>query len=133
MKVYIAILVISSLVMSFAVDAAALKPSPRPDKPNAKFPMQDGKSIYEHVCQGCHMAGGKGAKGAGIYPALASNTKLEGAGYPVVIILNGQKAMPSFGAYFDDAQVAAVVSYIRTNFGNHYSDKITADQVKLMR
>ena len=29
--------------------------------------MQDGKSIYEHVCQGCHMAGGKGAIGALVF------------------------------------------------------------------
>lgn len=98
-----------------------------------KFPMQDGKSIYEHVCQGCHMPGGKGAVGAGAYPALAQNPKLEEGGYPAAIIIQGQKAMPSFGAFFSDNQVAEVVNYIRTHFGNHYSGRVTAAEVKLMR
>jgi mono/diheme cytochrome c family protein len=97
------------------------------------FPLQDGKSIYEHLCQGCHMPGGKGAVGAGRYPALASNPRLEEPGYPVAIILNGQKAMPPLGAYFSDSQIAEVVNYIRSHFGNRYNDKVTAVQVKTMR
>ncbi len=97
------------------------------------FGMQDGKSIYERVCQGCHMPGAKGAVGAGMYPALAHNPRLEEAGYPVTIVIKGQKAMPAFGAFFDDAQVAEVVNYIRTHFGNHYNDKVTAAAVKAMR
>ena len=43
----------------------------------AMFPMQGGQAIYEGVCQGCHMPDAKGAVGAGMYPALASNPKLE--------------------------------------------------------
>jgi mono/diheme cytochrome c family protein len=97
------------------------------------FRMQDGKSIYERVCQGCHMPGAKGAVGAGLYPALARNPRLEEAGYPVGIIINGQKAMPSFGALLNDAQIAEVVAYIRTHFGNHYTGKVTAAAVKAMR
>ena len=41
--------------------------------------------------------------------------------------------MPGFGGFLDDAQVAAVVEYVRTHFGNNYTDKISADDVKLLR
>jgi len=97
------------------------------------YDFQGGKAIYTNVCQGCHMPDAKGAVGAGMYPALASNPKLETAGYPVSVIINGQKAMPPLGPYFNDTQIADVVNYIRTHFGNHYADKVTAAQVKTMR
>ena len=32
-----------------------------------------------------------------------------------------------------DEQVAAVVNYVRTHFGNHYRDAVTADNVKAVR
>ena len=100
---------------------------------NGKFIMQDGEAIFKNVCQGCHMPDAKGAVGAGAYPALAGNAKLEEAGYPVAIVVHGQKGMPPFGPFLSDAQVAAVVNYVRSHFGNHYTDKVTADQVKLQR
>ncbi|MBN8940216.1 MAG: cytochrome c [Rhizobiales bacterium] len=99
----------------------------------ARFTYQDGESIYRYVCAGCHMPEGRGAIGAGAYPKLAGNTKLEASGYPVYLVVNGQKAMPSFGNQLNDAQVAAVVNYIRTNFGNNYTDPVSADDVKAVR
>jgi mono/diheme cytochrome c family protein len=121
------------LVMPASADTAAPVPPPRAIAKTATFRMQDGKSIYERVCQGCHMPGAKGAAGAGMYPALARNPRLEEVGYPVAIIISGQKAMPSFGALLNDAQIAEVVTYIRTHFGNRYTDKVTAAVVKTMR
>ena len=101
--------------------------------PGPGFPQQGGEAIYKGVCQGCHMPDAKGAVGAGMYPALANNPKLETAGYPVSVIINGQKAMPAFGAAFDDKQIADVVNYIRTHFGNNYKDKVTPEDVKSTR
>jgi mono/diheme cytochrome c family protein len=95
--------------------------------------MQSGAEIFRAVCQGCHMPDAKGASGAGKYPALANNKNLETAGYPVAVILHGQKGMPWFDEYFTDAQVANVVNYIRTNFGNHYTDAVTPGAVKQQR
>lgn len=97
------------------------------------FKYTDGKQLYESSCQGCHQPGGVGAVGAGKYPALAGNPNLEAAGYPITLILHGQKAMPALGGYFDDAQVAAIVNYIRSNFGNHYEDQVTAQDVADLR
>lgn len=94
---------------------------------------QTGQEIYETVCISCHMAEGKGAKGAGQFPALADNMRLMAAEYPAYIVLYGQKGMPGFGNYFDDNQVASIVNYIRTHFGNEYEGNLTAEKVAEMR
>ena len=98
-----------------------------------RFTHQDGEAIYRNVCAGCHMPDGRGAIGAGAYPALARNAKLEAAGYPVLLVVNGRKAMPDFGRMLSDDQVAAVVNYIRGNFGNAYADRVSVNDVKAAR
>ena len=102
--------------------------------PPAHLPLQGGEAIYKGVCQDCHMPDAKGGKVGPIgYPALASNPKLETSGYPVSVIVHGQKAMPEFGPVFSDQQIADVVNYIRSNFGNDYKDSVTPDDVKAAR
>ena len=125
-----------------AVPARADTAGPAP-KPNAQtasisgffspFPFQGGEAIYKGVCQGCHMPDAKGAVGAGAYPALAKNENLETAAYPVSIVLKGQKAMPFFGLQLNDQQIADVVNYVRTHFGNKYRDKVKPEDVKALR
>ena len=95
--------------------------------------LQGGQSIFTGLCQGCHMPDAKGAVGAGAYPALAKDAKLQVAGYPVAVVTHGQKAMPPLGDYLNDQQVADVVNYIRGNFGNAYKDKVSAADVKAIR
>jgi len=97
------------------------------------FPYQGGEAIYKGVCQGCHMPDAKGAVGAGAYPALAKDENLETASYPITVVLKGQKAMPFFGMQLNDQQVADVVNYVRTHFGNKYRDKVKPEDVKLQR
>ncbi|GAA5084342.1 MULTISPECIES: c-type cytochrome [Paenalcaligenes] len=92
-----------------------------------------GKEIYQTVCISCHMAEGKGAKGAGQFPAFANNMRLMAAEYPAYIVLYGQKGMPGFGNYLDDDQIAAIVNYIRTSFGNDFKPDFTPEQVAKMR
>jgi mono/diheme cytochrome c family protein len=100
----------------------------------------DGRQIYEHICQGCHMADGSGAVGAGHYPALAKDPTLVSRQHMALTILKGRRNMPAFGAKhavafggppvtLTEAQIAAVINYVRTNFGNHYSDSITAAEI----
>jgi mono/diheme cytochrome c family protein len=98
-----------------------------------RFPEQTGEALYKAICQGCHMPDAKGATGAGAYPALAGNAKLGAAGYSVLVVLRGQKAMPPFGGALSDQQVAAVVNYVRSHFANDYPDEVTADDVKAAR
>jgi mono/diheme cytochrome c family protein len=94
---------------------------------------QTGPELYQHVCQGCHMPGGRGAIGAGAFPALAHNAKLAVSGYPVSMVLNGHGGMPWFNGTLSDAQIAAVVNFVRTNFGNNYTDAVTTDFVAAAR
>lgn len=109
------------------------------DKAPAKA---SGEEIYQHVCQACHMPDGRGAQGAGNYPALAENPKLASASYTATTVLLGRRNMPHFAPqndlsgleafvvmHLDDAQVAAVVNYVRSHFGNHYTDELTAADV----
>jgi mono/diheme cytochrome c family protein len=100
----------------------------------------DGKQVYEHVCQACHMADAKGAAGAGQYPALAGDSALASRQFMALTVLMGRRNMPAFGAKhaigfggpaltLSNAQIAAVVNYVRSNFGNHYKDMLTSEEV----
>jgi mono/diheme cytochrome c family protein len=97
------------------------------------FAEQDGEGLYRGICQACHMSRGEGASGAGRYPPLANNPRLESAAYPVYNVLHGRDGMPGFAHYLSDEQVAAVVNYTRTHFGNCYQDKVSADDVRKLR
>jgi mono/diheme cytochrome c family protein len=103
------------------------------DFPFGHFDEQTGEAIWQGICQGCHMPNAQGATGAGAYPRLAGDPRLASNLYPTMMVLNGQRAMPSFGGSLSDAQVAEVVNYLRTHFGNHYKDAITPEQVKALR
>jgi mono/diheme cytochrome c family protein len=100
----------------------------------------DGRVIFEQICQGCHMQNGQGAVGAGHYPALAKDRTLASRQYMALTILAGRRNMPAFGvrhavgfggpaATLSEDQIAAVINYVRTHFGNRYTDSITAAEV----
>jgi mono/diheme cytochrome c family protein len=97
------------------------------------YSQQSGEDLYKGICQGCHMPDAKGAIGAGAYPALAGNARLVAAIYPITVVINGQRAMPPFGAALSDEQIANVINYVRTHFGNHYKDPVSPAAVKTAR
>ena len=97
------------------------------------FVEMSGEELFANVCAGCHMLDATGATGAGNYPPLAQDRDLQVARYPVDIVVNGRRAMPPFGDMMNDDQIAAVVNYVRTHFGNDYRDAVTASDVKAMR
>ena len=124
----------AAVLLATALPAAAQTPNAPPIRvEKGHFTMKDGEAIYRNVCQACHMSDAMGAKGAGVYPALANDKKLAGSAYPIRAVVLGQKGMPPFGGYFDDEQVAAVVAYVRTHFGNSYAAPVTAAEVKAQR
>ena len=96
-----------------------------------RFSEQGGEALFKNVCQACHMPDGQGAPGH--YPALQRNPKLAVVGYPISVVLNGQKGMPSFGEMMNDQQIADVVRYVRTHFENNFTDKISPADVKALR
>jgi mono/diheme cytochrome c family protein len=101
--------------------------------PGYRFTETSGEALYNATCAGCHMPDGKGAQGAGHYPALADNPAVEAAPYVILNVLHGRKAMPSFGDEMNDDQVAAVVNYTRTHFGNRFAGDVTPNQVRSLR
>ena len=104
------------------------------------FSTTDGEQIFRHICQGCHMADARGATGAGYYPALAGDKALASRQFMELTLINGRRNMPAFSTHhaigygsppttLSAPQIAAVVNYVRTHFGNHYSDLATAAEV----
>ena len=123
----------NSVIIVLAMIAAQPASAQQQRRPGSFNAFQSGQDIFRNICQGCHMPDARGASGAGKYPALASNKNLETAGYPIAVVVKGQKGMPWFGDSLSDAQVANVVNYIRSNFGNHYTDAVTPNAVKQQR
>ena len=116
-----------ALALSLAAPAMADEPGPGGSKPPTP---KTGQQVYQMVCQTCHMADGKGAVGAGTFPALANNPKLKTAAYPIVMVTKGRGGMPWFNDMLSPEQTAAVITYVRTNFGNNYPEPLTAEDVK---
>jgi mono/diheme cytochrome c family protein len=79
------------------------------------------------------MPDGRGASGAGAYPALRENPRVAAASYCVINVLHGRKGMPAFGGVLTDAQVADVVNFVRTHLENHYSDPVSPADVRKLR
>ena len=109
-----------------------------------KLNITSGAEIYRSICQGCHMPDGKGAMGAGRYPALAGDGSLAATQFRAMTLLEGRRNMPAFGGTGDvglffsvptlnDEQIAAVINYVRSSFGNHFKGQITVAEVKALR
>lgn len=89
----------------------------------------DGAAIYAARCVACHQASGAGLPG--VFPPLAGSEWVLGAERALLqILLHGAEgeltvkgqvykgAMPAFGAQLADAELAAVASHIRKQWGN---------------
>lgn len=112
--------------------------------PEDAGPVQvDGAKLYAQQCVACHQANGEGLAGA--FPPLAGSEWVTGAPeLPVKVLLSGLSgpitvkgssyngAMPAFGAIWDDAEIAGVVTYIRTTWGNE-AGEVTPEQVAEIR
>lgn len=77
----------------------------------------DGKSLFAKNCAACHQATGKGIPGA--FPALAGNAFVQGAPSDVAtVLLKGRGGMPDFSGSLDDGEIAQVLTYVRSSWGN---------------
>jgi len=91
----------------------------------------DGKAVFQKSCAACHQASGKGIPGA--FPALAGNAFVQGpAQDPATVLLKGRGGMPDFSASLSDADMAAVLTYVRASWGNR-GDALTEQQVAALR
>jgi mono/diheme cytochrome c family protein len=79
-----------------------------------------GREIYRNVCQGCHQPDGRGQDR--IAPSLVGSAlALARADIPARALLQGKEGpiglMPPVGSTLDDQQIAAVLTYVRREWG----------------
>ena len=78
------------------------------------------QSLFMDNCSACHQATGKGVKGA--FPALAGSAFVQGdAKIVTTTVLNGRAGMPAFKDDLSDADLSAILTYVRSSWGNKAS------------
>jgi mono/diheme cytochrome c family protein len=78
----------------------------------------NGATLFAQNCSACHQLTGLGVKGA--FPALAGDPFVVGdPKNPTYVLLHGRGGMPNFSEDLSDADIAAVLSYVRSSWGNH--------------
>lgn len=103
-----------------------------------------GASVYIDNCNACHRSDGIGYKR--VFPALQGNSVVlaDDATSLIHIVLTGSTlpglkgapsdiVMPGFGWRLNDQQVADVVNFIRTSWGNTAKTSVTAKDVAEVR
>lgn len=103
----------------------------------------DGKAVYAARCVACHQPTGAGLPG--VFPPLAESEWVTGKEDVIVqIILHGvhgaltvkgatyNGAMPGFGTQMSDAEIAAVATFVRSQWGNT-APPVNADKVAKLR
>ena len=90
----------------------------------------EGRQIYQDICQACHMADARGGSGAGAgVPALVDNPRLADKRFAIEVLVKGRGGMPWFTDILSAQQIAAVLTYVRSDF-NAYADPVTATEVE---
>ncbi|MTW09996.1 c-type cytochrome [Pseudoduganella eburnea] len=91
----------------------------------------DGKALFARNCAACHQATGKGIPGA--FPALAGNGFVQGeASQVAAVLLKGRGGMPDFSPTLSDADIAEVLSFVRSAWGNQAAP-LNAQEVEALR
>lgn len=138
MKLLVALLL--CLPFSSAI-AQTRKPSAKPAAKPAAATKLPGQLTYEQNCLTCHQANGSGVPN--LNPPLRGTDWVLGDKTRLINVLlkglQGQEiegdmydnAMPAHD-FLEDTQIADVLTYIRSNFGNK-AEAITADEVKAVR
>ena len=109
-------------------------PSPPPDAATLAL----GARLYERHCADCHGAGGEGSPGA--VPALAGNRAvvMDAPDNLLRVVLGGgfgpatagrpqPHGMPPYATLLSDAEIAAVVSFVRASWGHQAAPVNTLD------
>jgi mono/diheme cytochrome c family protein len=132
----------------FSYQPHVLYQAPKPEQTEAVAveelrPMVLGEQVYGRVCTACHQNNGMGTSGA--FPPLADTDYVTGNVKRLsAIILHGLVGeievggeiyngnMPAWGKQLSDEEIAAVLTYIRSSFGNEASE-VTPETVTEVR
>jgi len=108
-----------------------------------RYDPKKGQALYTMNCSACHQANGEGQLGA--YPPISGSgvvTKNDATKH-IRIVLNGLQgakaggvayasSMPPFGSALNDSDIADIIDYERSSWGNH-SQLVTAAQIAAER
>ena len=96
----------------------------------AGYDAPKGKDLYIANCSACHLANGEGIPGA--FPPLKGSgvVNKDDAAKHIQVVLNGMQgaraggvvyvsAMPPFAGVLSDAEIADIIDYERSSWGNH--------------
>jgi cytochrome c oxidase cbb3-type subunit 2 len=102
-----------------------------------------GGDLYIANCSACHLANGEGVAGA--FPPLKGSgvVNKDDAAKHIQVVLNGMQggraggvvyasAMPPFAGVLSDAEIADIIDYERSSWGNH-GKPVNAAQVAAER
>lgn len=110
--------------------AADTTAAPNPMLEQVVDTAPDGENLFATNCAACHQANGSGVPNA--FPPLAKNELVAAKDptFPIRVVLYGLQGkitvaggtydgnMPAWSNVFNDAQIAAILTYVRSNFGN---------------
>lgn len=119
-------------------------PSPETPRAPTEDTMREGQALYVDDCAGCHMDRGQGVANA--FPPLRASSAVQAAQPQtlIAVILEGARSpatsakptgltMPAFDGKLDDAEVAALTTYVRNAWGNRGGEVSKADVAKLRK
>ncbi|KAF0810853.1 cytochrome c [Alcanivorax sp. S71-1-4] len=128
---------------AMAVYLKSLSDQPATHTTRVNEPVLNGGELYSEYCATCHRDNGAGYPG--VTPALSGNPTvladhsssairviLYGARSPDTGAGNTQYAMPGYGWQLSDTQIAALVNYLNTRWGNQ-GDAVNEKDVASMR
>ena len=126
-----------------ADNTASVAAAPAADATADQAGSDDGERVYGTVCVTCHQADGAGLAPA--FPPLAGSAVATGdAEVAIKIVLSGLTGemtrggttfngmMTPWASALSDAEIAAVLTYVRSNFGNE-ADAVTEEAVAEVR
>jgi mono/diheme cytochrome c family protein len=110
-------------------------PPPTPLTPDEQTRFDAGKVVFANLCAGCHQADGQGKDR--VAPSLLDSKYVQGNPQVLARILVGGKEgpiglMPPLAGTLSDAQIAAVLTYIRREWG-HTASPVAEIDVRELR
>jgi cytochrome c oxidase cbb3-type subunit 2 len=123
--------------MASATTRASAAASASPAAPVGGYDAAKGAALFTANCSACHQASGEGLPGA--FPSLKGDAVVnkDDATKHIDVVLNGlhdakvsgvvySSPMPPFAGMLSDAEVADIIDYERSSWGNHGKAVIAA-------